>query len=241
MADKTGAELAQDVSIVDETTGDRTVIKAASTAAAATDPSVVVGLSPNSSVSGTATTAAPTYTTGTVNPLSLTTDGALRGSVCGCTAAGVADAGNPVKVGFVGRTTLPTAVTDGQRANGISDVCGRQIINLGTVRGLRGTQTTTITSSTGETTIVTAAASTFNDLVMLIVSNTANGTSTTIDFRDTTGGTVIFSLRAPANSTNGFAIPGYAIPQTTANTNWTAQCGTSTNNIRIFAVFEKNQ
>ena len=58
--------------------GNTAVVKAASTAAAAADPALVVSLSPNSPASGAVTTAAPTYTTGTTNALSLTTAGALR-------------------------------------------------------------------------------------------------------------------------------------------------------------------
>lgn len=57
-------------------------VKAASTAPVAADPALVVAISPNSSivtnVDGYATTAAPSYTNNTFNPLSLTTAGALR-------------------------------------------------------------------------------------------------------------------------------------------------------------------
>jgi hypothetical protein len=57
-------------------------VKAASTAPVAADPALVVAISPNSSIStnsdGYATTAAPSYTNNTFQPLSLTTAGALR-------------------------------------------------------------------------------------------------------------------------------------------------------------------
>jgi len=162
--------------------------------------------------------------------------------VGGDIAAGTADTGYPVKIGAVGQTALPTVVTNGQRVNLIADKFGRIVSVLGTVRDLRKTKTTTISASTSETTIVTAgAAGIFNDIVMLIVSNTSAATSTRIDFRDATAGTIIFSMQAPANSPAGFAIPGASIPQTTAANNWTAQCGTSTTDIRIFVVYEQNQ
>jgi hypothetical protein len=191
---------------------------------------------------GAVTTAAPAYTTAQTSPLSLTTGGLLRTQAAGDVASGTADSGNPVKVGYVARTTLPAAVTDGQRSNSISDKFGREVVVLGTPRDLRASQNTTITSSTTETTIVTAGgAGIFRDPVMILVSNTASGTNTRIDFRDATAGTIRFSLQCPANQTTGFNIPGESIPQTTAANNWTAQCGTSTNDIRIYVLYENNQ
>jgi len=174
---------------------------------------------------------------GVTQPVSGTVTAA---NTAGDVASGTSDSGNPVKQGFLAKTSLPTAVSDGQRVNGISDKFGRQITLPITERDLIGTQTTTISASTSETTIVTAAASTFNDLIMLVVSNTSASTNTRIDFRDTTAGSVLFSLQAPGNNTVGFA-PPVAIPQTSVNTNWTAQCASSTTDIRIYAVFAKNK
>jgi hypothetical protein len=166
----------------------------------------------------------------------------LNAQVVGNVASGAADSGNPVKQGFVGVTALPTAVTNGQRANGISDKFGREVVVLGTVRDLKGTQTTTISASTTETTIVTAGgAGVFNDPIAILVANTSTATSTRIDFRDATAGTIRFSMQCPANQTTGFVIPGESIPQTTAAANWTAQCATSTTDVRIYVVYEKNQ
>jgi trimeric autotransporter adhesin len=62
--------------------GNSATVKAASTAAVATDSALVVAISPNnpivSNADGYATTVAPAYTNNTFNPLSLTTAGALR-------------------------------------------------------------------------------------------------------------------------------------------------------------------
>lgn len=138
-------------------------------------------------------------------------------------------------------TALPTAVSNGQAADSTADKFGRQVIIPVTIRDLVGTNTTTITASTSETTIVAAAASTFNDLVMLIISNTSASTNTRVDIRDTTAGTVLFSLWSQAAAPpTGFA-PAVPIPQTTVNTNWTAQCATSTTDIRVYAVWAKNK
>jgi hypothetical protein len=151
-----------------------------------------------------------------------------------------AAANNPQKVGFRATTSNQTRVATDDVVNGIADTAGRQITNLGQVRDLRSKQTTTISASTSETTIGTAVASTFLDLVALVVSNTSASTNTRIDFRDTTAGTILFSLQSPANTVVGFQLAGSSIPQTTVNTNWTAQCSVSTTDVRVLAVFERN-
>jgi hypothetical protein len=139
-------------------------------------------------------------------------------------------------------TTLPTAATAGNLTGVSVDKFGRQVVLPQTTRDNIGTQTTTI-STTTETTIVTAAASIFNDLLALIVSNTAaSGSDTRIDFRDTTGGTVLFSLMSRGGQQPvGFTLGGVAIPQTSVNTNWTAQLASAVTDIRIYAVFAKNK
>lgn len=82
------------------------------------------------------TTAAPTYTTGTTNNLSLTTTGDLRVQATGNIASGVADSGNPVKVGGLAQTTAPTAVTSGQRQNLWLGLNGQTFVTLATSGGL---------------------------------------------------------------------------------------------------------
>lgn len=143
--------------------------------------------------------------------------------------------------GGLASTALPSAATNGNLVGPMFDKYGRQAVVLGTIRDLVGTQTTTLSATTSETTIVSAAASVFNDVVMLIISNTSAATNTRIDFRDTTGGSVLFSVYSVAASPpTGFALP-VPIPQTTVNTNWTAQCATSTTDVRIYAVYQKNR
>ncbi len=258
-------------------------------------------------IQGSVTTAAPTYTTGNINPLSLTTSGALRvdlgatsanataikvdgsavtqpvsGTVSitansavnvaqingvtplmgngvtgtgsqrvtiasdntvlpavGAGATGSAVPANASYQGFDASTALPTAATAGNTVGGMSDKYGRQVVLPVTIRDLVGTQTTTITVAT-ETTIVTAAASTFNDLIMLVVSNTS-ATAVRVDFRDTTAGSILFSLYLPAGDTRGFSLGGVPIPQTSVNTNWTAQVSSAVTDIRVYAVFAKNK
>jgi hypothetical protein len=83
-------------------------------------------------VDGTvAATQSGTWNIGTLT--SITNTVTVSGTVTASNTAGdVAhdspDSGNPVKIGFQGETTLPTAVANGDRANGISDRYGRQLI-----------------------------------------------------------------------------------------------------------------
>lgn len=49
-------------------------------------------------------------------------------SVSGDVAHDAADAGEPVKVGFKAANALPTAVANNDRANGVSDLFGRQLV-----------------------------------------------------------------------------------------------------------------
>lgn len=179
--------------------------------------------------------------TGTGSPrVTISTDQAAIATAGQGATGAVVPAGATYK-GGIAKTALPSAASDGNLTGAMVDKFGRQVAIVGTIRDLVGTQTTTLSASTAETTIVTAAASVFNDLVMLIISNTSTGTNTRIDFRDTTAGTVLFSLQSNGGQPPvGFALP-VPIPQTSVNTNWTAQCATSTTDVRIYAVFAKNK
>lgn len=76
-------------------------IKAASTAAAATDPALVVAISPNNDV-----------------------------FVGGDTANDSADSGNPVKVGAKAINAWATAVANADRVDAIADLLGRQLVGF---------------------------------------------------------------------------------------------------------------
>jgi len=68
---------------------------------------------------GAAGTAVPV----TDNAGSLTVDGAV--TVSGDVTAGSADSGNPVKVGGIAKSGLPTVLSDAQRSNLLTDLYGR--------------------------------------------------------------------------------------------------------------------
>jgi hypothetical protein len=113
------------------TRGVRNTIKAASTAAVASDTALVVAISPNNTLvtsnaavsatgasppasatymGGSVTTAAPTYTTGTMNALSLTTTGLLRIDGSGVTQP-ISAASLPLPTGAATETTLTGVLT----------------------------------------------------------------------------------------------------------------------------------
>lgn len=100
------------------------------------------------------------------------------------------------------------------------------------------TQATTITN-TNETTIVTAAASEFHDLLALTIANTS-ATAVRVDLRDDTAGTIILSWYLPAGDTRGAVFnDDKPLLQTAAGDNWTLQASASVTDLRVFAQFER--
>lgn len=160
-------------------------------------------------------------------------------AIGGLTASGSSIAVAPITHGGQAKTANPTAVADGQVVNATYDKLGKQVV-VGSIRDLKGRQTTTITASTSETTIVTAVASTFLDIYGLVLAN-SGATATTVQLRDSTAGTVLGTFYVPAGDTRGFMLPeSAALAQTTVNNNWTAQCGSSTSSMIVTALYVKN-
>jgi len=174
--------------------------------------------------------------TDTVGALQATASN-FNAQVVGEIAHDAADSGNPLSLGGIARTAL-TSVAALDRVKAIFDLQGRQIIRSNVPRGLRIKNTITLTSTT-ETTLLAAAASAFHDITKIIISNTS-ATAVRVDFRDTTTGTVLFSIYAPAGQTVGFTDSNDPIEQTTVNTNWTAQLSAGVTDVRIFAQAVKN-
>jgi len=106
-------------------------------------------------------------------------------------------------------------------------------------RTLKSNQGTTITSSTAETTIATAATGYYLDLYCLIITNTS-ATATKVTIKDATAGTTRFTFQVPAVTTVGFALPIDAgCKQSATGANWTATCGTSVASVEITALTYK--
>jgi hypothetical protein len=172
---------------------------------------------------------------------SLTVDGTVTASnAAGDVAHDGVDSGNPVKIGFQAKTSLPTAVADADRVNGIADKFGRQVILTNAMRDITGSQTTTITSSTSETTIVTAGgAGVFRDITHISITN-KSASDTLVTLKDSTGGTTRGIWNIPAGG--GIVLP-YNTPkkQATANNNWTLTCGTSVDSVYAVVEFIDNK
>jgi len=192
-----------------------------------------------------ANAAVPSWTEGNQVLLSTDLTGNLRvtmasgtSQVVGNVASGVADSGNPVKIGAVGHTAQPTAVTDGQRVDIVADKVGRLVVTNMQVRDLK-THNFTSFASVAETTVLAAVASTFLDLTQIIITNTNVTKDADVDFRDSTGGTIRVTIHAPAMAT---VVVNFAdiLTQATVNNNWTAQSDTATPTLKITVLAIKN-
>lgn len=168
---------------------------------------------------------------------SITVDGTVNAN--GGTASGSSLTAAPLTIGGLGKTANPTAVSDGQVVNSLHDKLGKQVV-VGSLRDLKSNQQTTITSSTAETTIVTADSTNFLDLYGLVLANTS-ATATSVTIKDATSGTTRFVFHVPAGDTRGFMLPESAAhKQASNNNNWTATCGTSVASLNVTALFVKN-
>jgi hypothetical protein len=219
---------------------------------------------------GAVTTAAPAYTTAQSSPLSLATNGGLRSdinSIIGTTA--VAASAGVLKVGVVGNagaifdgataaavpanalyhgaraaTANPTNATGGNTVGIMADKAGKQVTTAGCPRELVGMQTTTISASTAETTIVTAGgANVFNDISSMVFTTT-DAAVATVSIRDATGGTIRAVYNYPATAANPVNPVQFTYPipwaQTSANANWTATVSVNAGNVIINTIFCKN-
>lgn len=158
--------------------------------------------------------------------------------VVGNASSDSVDSGNPVKIGAVGRTTLITAVSNGDRVDLMANKYG-EISTIHAIREKRGNQVTTITASIAETTIATAVVTEFIDLYGLIVTNTS-ATAVNVAIKDATAGTTRLNIAVPANETRGFMLPASdGHKQATINNNWTATVSASVTSVIITALWKQ--
>ena len=134
-------------------------------------------------------------------------------------ASGTADTGSaPVKVGGIARTANPTAEAAGDRIAFTADDLGRQVVRNIQVRDLIQTAYVSVTNGT-ETTLRAAVSGAFLDLIMIVGSNNSDA-AVSVDIRPVTAGSIINTLRIPANSTAGWT-PPVPWPQSEQGNNWT--------------------
>ncbi len=156
----------------------------------------------------------------------------------GSAASGAATGGNPLLDGGEARTSLPVAVDDGDSVATMHDDVGRPVFAPHSPRDLTLHNRLALTSTT-ETTLIAAAASTFHDLVFLSFSN-ESATEVRVDIRDDTGGTIRYSIDLAPDG--GGAIVKFPVPLTASatNDNWTAQLSAAVSTVYITAQAVKN-
>ena len=167
---------------------------------------------------------------------SITVDGSL--TAVGDVAHDTGDSGNPVKIGAVGRTANPTAVTTGDRVNVYADVFGRLVTQPYVPRELTVDNTITLTTTT-ETTLIAAAASTFHDIVWLFLSN-SSATQVVVSIRDVAAGTVRLRVTLAASGGGAQISLPVQLKQTTVNTAWTAELSAGVSSVYITALAIKS-
>lgn len=150
-------------------------------------------------------------------------------------------ASNPVAIGGVYNSSLLTVVTSGQRVQAWYDNLGRQI-TISSLRSLKGTQVTSLSSTTIETNI-TPASSGGNklDIYGLIVANGSTTQTQTVTIKDSSGGTIRSALVVPALDTRGFMLTvDSAWVQSASSQAWTATNSNSSGLVTITAMYVTN-
>lgn len=160
---------------------------------------------------------------------------AVQAESSGDVAHDAADSGNPVKIGAQARTTLPSAVADADRVNLIADDVGRLITRSQAPRDLVTHNTITLSNTTETTLLSAGGAGVFLDIVSLVITNTSS-TAVRVDIRDSTSGTVRWSIMLAADGGGVVFNPPLPLTQGTANNNWTAQLSGAVTDVRVFAL-----
>ena len=167
------------------------------------------------------------------------TGSSLNVQATGSIADGSTSSGNGVRVVGVAQLANPTARTSGQIVAWLLDKIGRIVSVTNGVREMKDTNAMVTISTTAETTIVIAIASTFNDCEGFIISNTS-AAATRVDIRETTAGAVRFSIPLAAGQTEKLIFTPTIAKQSVVNTNWTAQLSVAVTDVRITALTVRN-
>jgi hypothetical protein len=155
------------------------------------------------------------------------------------TAFGATAAAVPANAGYqglIGKTALPTAVSDGQLVGAMADKFGRQI----TRTAPRDLLLPFIVSATGTSGTLLAAqgANVFADIARLLITN-ESATDVIVAISD---GTNSYPFGLKAGTTAGWSGPGdTAQPAATANTAWTYTVSSGVTTIRMHGVAVLNK
>ena len=127
-----------------------------------------------------------------------------------------------LSVSGLAATAYPTAVTNGQAVQLMTDKAGRAAVVLNAPRDLIGKVTGNIASATPASMISAGGANVFNDIITLILTNsTATATVVTITDNGTGGNSYSFALAANGGGSFQFPTP---LPQGTSNAAWEISC-----------------
>lgn len=176
-------------------------LKAASTPpVTATDTASVMVMRPDSpGIIATGTQAAPSASY-------------LSTVAAGDVAAAATDSGNPVKIGAIAKSSEPTALTTGQRAQFYSDLVGKQIVlpYANPENFVSGAITTAMTGTTTTSLIAAPAAGLRNYITQITVSNSHATVGTDVAIQDGSGGTTLYTI--PAAAVYGGAVITFPTP-----------------------------
>jgi hypothetical protein len=142
-------------------------------------------------------------------------------SSAGTVAHDAADSGNPLKIGAKCVTSPKgmTLVSNGDRVDLIADSDGKLLVKVGTTGADLVSER--VTNTDGNSTAFTnfsAVSSTFNYVDAITICNSSASTFATVDFRDGTAGSVLWTVPVPASG--GAILPKGSSPyfRTGANT-----------------------
>jgi hypothetical protein len=144
----------------------------------------------------------------------------LKTQPVGAVAHDGVDSGNPVKVGARAVSTLATAtmVAAADRTDNVSDLDGAQLTRTGFPLGDLLSERVTDTGGTSTAFSNFGAVASTRSYITAIVVYNSSATAGTIDFRDGTAGSVLFTVPIPAGGGCVIANGGMPLFRTSANT-----------------------
>jgi hypothetical protein len=149
----------------------------------------------------------------------------------------MSDTSSSAQMKAIAMTALPTAVSDTAQSFVKSDKLGRAINRPVNARDLIATAYVTLSTGT-ETTLLTAAAGQYIDLIGIVCANTSSA-AVQIDVRAGSGGNIVQTIEVPGSGTAGWA-PPVPWPQDATGNAWTVDMPDITNsNVLISALFSK--
>ena len=152
--------------------------------------------------------------------------------VTGNVAHGIADTGNPVKVGGRARSTDPSVVASGDRADLLMDLIGRVVTAPYAIPENFISGVTAAITNTADTAVIAAQGANVRIYVTHINVLNTSATATLVNIKN--GTTTIYTVNAPA--TSGQVSLTLPVPlRLTANTALNAACATTSANVIVSA------